>query len=366
MKKALFIDRDGTVIVEPPEDRQVDSLEKLQFMPGVIGSLCTLRHETSYELVMVSNQDGLGTPAFPKADFLAPHLKMLDTLSREGITFDDILIDPSLPEERSPERKPGIGMMGRYRGSEYDMEHSWVIGDRETDIQFARNLGCKAILLGTSRPAETPDFHAPDWQAATRFLLGRSRTVALHRKTAETDIRLVLNPDGQGETAVNTGIGFFDHMLEQLGFHAGCDLQLTVNGDLQVDEHHTIEDTALVLGEAFRRCLNECGSVGRYGFYLPMDESSCRAAIDLSGRPCLVWHAPFRWETIGGIPVEMFTHFFKSFSDACRCTLHIHAEGENGHHLIESIFKAAARSLRTALSRNTGRGILPSTKGVLS
>ncbi|MBN2415037.1 bifunctional histidinol-phosphatase/imidazoleglycerol-phosphate dehydratase HisB [bacterium] len=366
MKKALFLDRDGTIIVEPPEDRQVDSLEKLRFLPGVILALYALRHETPFTLVMVSNQDGLGTAAFPEASFSAPHEKMLDILKGEGIDFDDILIDPSLPREGSPNRKPGIGMMERYRGGDYDMEHSWVIGDRETDVQFARNLGCNAMLIGTSRSAEAPDFHAPDWPTAARFLLGRSRTVTLRRKTAETDIQLVLNPDGRGETAVSTGIGFFDHMLEQLGFHSGCDLQLTATGDLHVDEHHTIEDTALVLGEAFRRSLTEYGSVGRYGFYLPMDESSCRAAIDLSGRPCLVWHAPFRRETIGGIPVEMFRHFFKSFSDACRCTLHIHAEGENGHHIIESIFKAAARSLRTALSRNPGGGIPPSTKGVLS
>ena len=332
-KRVLFIDRDGTLIQEPPVDYQVDSLEKLEFYPKVIRNLYFIRKHLDFELVMVSNQDGLGTPSFPEETFWPAHNKMLKTLEGEGISFDAIYIDPSFPEDNSPNRKPRTGMLGKYFSEEYDLANSYVI--------------------------------SPDWDRIAEYLFAGERCAEVQRTTKETDIYVSLDLDGSGRTQINTGLGFFNHMLEQIGKHAGIDLTIRVKGDLEVDEHHTIEDTALALGEALARALGDKRGIERYGYALPMDDCLCSVALDFGGRPWLVWDATFRREKIGDMPTEMFLHFFKSLSDAARMNLNIRAEGENEHHKIEGIFKAFARSVRMAIRRDIYHYNLPSTKGII-
>ncbi|MDR2534313.1 MAG: bifunctional histidinol-phosphatase/imidazoleglycerol-phosphate dehydratase HisB [Tannerellaceae bacterium] len=368
MKRALFIDRDGTIAVEPPVDLQLDSLEKLEFYPKVIRNLYLLRRRLDFEFVMVSNQDGLGTASFPEENFYPAHNLILKTLAGEGVVFNDILIDRSLPRDNSPCRKPGTGMLGKYVSGEYDLSASYVIGDRHTDVLLAHNLGAKAIRL--CRPEDAVEDPKPllataDWDEIAAFILNAERKVVVLRKTHETDIRIEIALDGSGRTTIDTGLGFFNHMLEQIGRHAGIDLDIHVRGDLNVDEHHTVEDTALALGEALMKAVGDKRGIERYGFALPMDDCLCSVAIDLGGRPWLVWNADFRREKIGDMPTEMFRHFFKSLSDAAKMNLNIRAEGDNEHHKIEGIFKAFARSLKAAVARDLSRNELPSTKGLL-
>ena len=375
-KRALFIDRDGTLVEEPPVDYQLDSLEKLAFVPKVMRALYFIRKQLDFEFVMVSNQDGLGTASFPEETFWPAHNLMLKTLAGEGITFDDILIDPSMPEEQSPNRKPRLGMLGRYLTGEYDLANSYVIGDRLTDMELAYNLGAKGIWLHPhDEEAEQalaayavplqPVFISDDWDRISEFLFAGERRAEVRRTTKETDILLDWNLDGTGKTDIHTGLGFFDHMLEQIGKHSGTDLTIRVKGDLEVDEHHTIEDTALALGEALGKALGDKRGIERYGYCLPMDDCLCRVALDFGGRPWLVWEAEFHREKVGDMPTEMFLHFFKSLSDAARMNLNIHAEGTNEHHKIEGIFKALARSIKMAIRRDIYRYELPSTKGAL-
>lgn len=375
-KRALFIDRDGTLVEEPPVDYQLDSLEKLAFVPKVMRALYFIRKQLDFEFVMVSNQDGLGTASFPEETFWPAHNLMLKTLAGEGITFDDILIDPSLPEEQSPNRKPRLGMLGRYLTGEYDLANSYVIGDRLTDMELAYNLGAKGIWLHPhDEEAEQalaayavplqPVFISDDWDRISEFLFAGERRAEVRRTTKETDIQVDWNLDGTGKTDIHTGLGFFDHMLEQIGKHSGTDLTIRVKGDLEVDEHHTIEDTALALGEALGKALGDKRGIERYGYCLPMDDCLCRVALDFGGRPWLVWEAEFHREKVGDMPTEMFLHFFKSLSDAARMNLNIHAEGTNEHHKIEGIFKALARSIKMAIRRDIYRYELPSTKGAL-
>ena len=375
-KRALFIDRDGTLVEEPPVDYQLDSLEKLAFVPKVMRALYFIRKQLDFEFVMVSNQDGLGTASFPEETFWPAHNLMLKTLAGEGITFDDILIDPSMPEEQSPNRKPRLGMLGRYLTGEYDLANSYVIGDRLTDMELAYNLGAKGIWLHPhDEEAEQalaayavplqPVFISDDWDRISEFLFAGERRAEVHRTTKETDIQVDWNLDGTGKTDIHTGLGFFDHMLEQIGKHSGTDLTIRVKGDLEVDEHHTIEDTALALGEALGKALGDKRGIERYGYCLPMDDCLCRVALDFGGRPWLVWEAEFHREKVGDMPTEMFLHFFKSLSDAARMNLNIHAEGTNEHHKIEGIFKALARSIKMAIRRDIYRYELPSTKGAL-
>ena len=375
-KRALFIDRDGTLVEEPPVDYQLDSLEKLAFVPKVMRALYFIRKQLDFEFVMVSNQDGLGTASFPEETFWPAHNLMLKTLAGEGITFDDILIDPSMPEEQSPNRKPRLGMLGRYLTGEYDLANSYVIGDRLTDMELAYNLGAKGIWLHPhDEEAEQalaayavplqPVFISDDWDRISEFLFAGERRAEVRRTTKETDILVDWNLDGTGKTDIHTGLGFFDHMLEQIGKHSGTDLTIRVKGDLEVDEHHTIEDTALALGEALGKALGDKRGIERYGYCLPMDDCLCRVALDFGGRPWLVWEAEFHREKVGDMPTEMFLHFFKSLSDAARMNLNIHAEGSNEHHKIEGIFKALARSIKMAIRRDIYRYELPSTKGAL-
>jgi len=367
MKKVLFIDRDGTLIVEPPEDYQVDSLEKLEFIPGVFSYLSRIAGELDYELVMVTNQDGLGTDSFPEETFWPAHNKMLKAFENEGIKFKEILIDKTFESEQAPTRKPRTGLLTGYMKGDYDLENSFVIGDRLTDVQLAENLGAKAIYFSADKPVKdkTIALQTQSWKEIYEFLKFGQRRVKVYRKTQETEICVELNLDGTGKTLINTGIKFFDHMLEQIGKHAQIDLQITAEGDLEVDEHHTIEDTAIVLGTALSKAFANKQGLARYGFVLPMDDSLAQVAIDLGGRSWLVWKAVFKREKIGQMPTEMFEHFFKSLSDACKCNLNIQAEGKNEHHKIESIFKAFARALRMAKQRNINDASLPSTKGSL-
>ncbi len=362
MKRVLFIDRDGTIILEPP-DEQIDQWEKLQFYPGVITALGRIARELEFELVMVSNQDGLGSPAFPEKTFWPIHNFVLQTLANEGIEFKEILIDRSLPQDNAPTRKPRTGLVQHYRLGEYDLAHSFVIGDRESDVQFAKNLGCGAIFLGEN-PPEGVAFATTQWDAIYRFLKNKDRQVTHRRQTTETDVQLTLTLDGSGAYQIDTGLGFLDHMLAQLVRHSGMDLILKVKGDLQVDEHHTMEDTAIALGEALRAALGKKKGLTRYGFVLPMDDALAQVALDLSGRSWLVWQVDFHRERIGDVPTEMFFHFFKSLCDAAGLNLNIQANGENEHHKIEAIFKAVGRTLRQALVREEQQGI-PSTKGSL-
>ncbi len=382
MKKVLFIDRDGTIVIEPPIDYQVDSFEKLEFYPGVMRNLGFMRSTLDFEFAMVSNQDGLGKPTYPLSVFEAIQHLIMQTLQGEGITFDEIFIDPSTPEENSPNRKPRTGMLGKYiNNPDYDLKGSFVIGDRYTDVEMAYNLGCKAILLqpdksslrlksegGETEVAGLEDvcvLATTDWDKVTEFLFAGERTAEVHRVTNETDVYVWLNLDGTGNCEVQTGLGFFDHMLEQIGRHGGMDLTIRVKGDLRVDEHHTIEDTAIALGECLYQALGSKRGIERYGFSLPMDDCLCQVCLDFGGRPWLVWDAEFHREKIGEMPTEMFLHFFKSLSDNARMNLNIKAEGENEHHKIEGIFKALARALKMAVKRDIYHYQLPSSKGVL-
>ena len=356
MTRLLFIDRDGTILAEP-EDEQIDRLDKFRFLPGAISALRAIRQKTDFRLVLVSNQDGLGTPAFPTDHFQPLHDLMLRTLEGEGVTFDDQRIDRSFPADHLPTRKPGTGMLTDYlEGEAYDLAHSYVVGDRETDRQLAANLGCRALILSDE---------GMDWPRIAEILIAAERTATVVRTTAETDIAVSLNLDGTGKADIHTGLGFFDHMLEQIARHGLIDLSIRCRGDLHVDEHHTIEDVALALGQAIDQALGDKKGLQRYGFCLPMDDCLATVAIDFGGRPWLVFNADFQREKIGDVPTEMFPHFFKSLSDAAHLNLHITATGANEHHKIEGIFKALARSLRMALRRDAEHLQLPSTKGVL-
>ncbi len=351
---ALFIDRDGTILQEPA-DEQIDSFEKFHFVPGAIGALRFLREHTDYRFVMVSNQDGLGTASYPEEDFWPTQNLMLEILAGEGVTFDDILIDRSFPEDNLPTRKPGTAMLAAYTGGSCDLTNSFVIGDRATDAQLAANLGCQALILGEGL----------DWSKVTEIVYAGSRRASVRRTTKETDIAISLDLDGTGRSHITTGLGFFDHMLEQIAKHGSIDLDIQVRGDLHVDEHHTIEDTALALGEALLKALGDKRGIERYGYTLPMDDCLCSVVLDFGGRPWLVWDAEFHREHIGEMPTEMFLHFFKSLSDAARMNLNIKAEGQNEHHKIEGIFKAFARAIRMAVRRDIHHMQLPSSKGVL-
>jgi imidazoleglycerol-phosphate dehydratase/histidinol-phosphatase len=374
MRKVLFIDRDGTLVVEPPVDYQVDSLEKLEFLPGVFRSLSLISQNLEYELVMVSNQDGLGREQYPEASYQLVQEKILTAFRNEGIEFDAIHIDKSMPEDNLPTRKPGTGMLSGYMTGEYDLGNSWVIGDRLTDIELAVNLSAGGILIG-DKEAEgqlkkeglsgSCSLVAGDWHEIYSFLLRNNRRSRVERKTGETRILVDLSLDGTGSFQISTGIGFFDHMLEQIAKHGGMDLVVEAEGDLEVDEHHTVEDTGLALGEAFSRALGDRKGIERYGFTLPMDDSLATVALDMGGRNWLEWEAEFRREKIGDMPTEMFEHFFKSFSDTARCNLNIRVSGKNEHHKAEAIFKAFARTLRQAVQRDPLKGDIPSTKGIL-
>lgn len=372
-KRVLFIDRDGTLVIEPPIDYQLDSFKKLEFYPKVFRNLHFIRRKLDFEFVMVTNQDGLGTASFPEETFWPVHRFILKSFENEGISFDEVLIDRTFPEEQAPTRKPGTGMLTQYLNREdYDLAGSFVIGDRVTDVELARNLGCKAILiqpdaglLAGTELEEVCVLATIDWDRIAEFLFAGERTAEVRRTTYETDIFIRMNLDGQGICKIQTGLGFFDHLLEQIGKHGKMDLEVTVKGDLHVDEHHTIEDTALALGECIYKALGDKRGIERYGFSLPMDDCLCQVALDFGGRPWLVWEADFHRERIGDMPTEMFLHFFKSFSDAARMNLHIRAEGQNEHHKIEGIFKALARSIRKAVQRDVSHFEIPSSKGCI-
>lgn len=370
-KKVLFIDRDGTLVIEPPVDYQLDSFEKLEFYPKVFRNLYFIRQKLDFRFVMVTNQDGLGTASFPENTFWPVHDLVMNTFKGEGIEFDEVCIDRSFPEDNAPTRKPRTGMLAAYTDShEYDLEGSYVIGDRATDVELARNLGCKAILLQPDRSMLEGTglegvcaLATTDWDRVAEFLFAGERTAEVRRTTKETDILVRLNLDGSGACDIHTGLGFFDHMLEQIGKHGGLDLTVHVKGDLQVDEHHTIEDTALALGECIRKALGDKRGIERYGYCLPMDDCLCQVALDFGGRPWLVWDAEFKREKVGDMPTEMFFHFFKSLSDEARMNLNVKAEGVNEHHKIEGIFKALARSIRMAARRDVYHYEIPSSKG---
>jgi imidazoleglycerol-phosphate dehydratase/histidinol-phosphatase len=362
MKKVLFIDRDGTII-EEPEDEQVDSLDKLQFLPGVITALSGIVKETDFELVMVTNQDGLGTDSFPEDDFWPVQDKMLQILEGEGIRFAEIFIDRSFPSENAPSRKPGTALLTKYLAKGVDLKSSFVIGDRISDIQLAVNLGCSAIFIGKEK---NPDalLSTPSWKDIYNFLKQFPRKAEIIRNTGETSVRVEINIDGSGKSSINTGIGFFDHMLKQIARHGGIDLTVEARGDLDVDPHHTIEDIAIVMGQSVASALGTKKGIERYGFLLPMDDSLAQVAVDFSSRPWLVWNVDFDCEKVGEIPAEMFFHFFKSFSDNAGCNINISATGENCHHKIEAIFKAFARAFKMAVKKSDDFS-LPSTKGSL-
>lgn len=374
MKKVLFIDRDGTLVLEP-KDYQLDNLSKLVFYPKVFNFLARIAKEMDYSLVMVTNQDGLGTESFPEDDFWPTHNFLINAFENEGIVFDEILIDKSFPSDNAPTRKPRTGLLSHYIKGGFDLENSYVIGDRLTDMELAKNLGAKGIFIANDEAlgaeevqedlSNTIDFKTTDWERIYHFLKLKARTVTRERKTHETSIALRLNLDGTGQSEISTGIAFFDHMLDQLARHGGMDIRLNVQGDLQVDEHHTIEDTAIVLGEAIAEALGDKLGIERYGFCLPMDDCLAQVAIDFGGRNWLVWETKFKREMIGQMPTEMFMHFFKSFSDGAKANLNIKAEGTNEHHKIEAIFKAFAKAIKVAIQRDPDKMILPSTKGSL-
>lgn len=376
MRTALFIDRDGTIIIEPPVTEQVNSLAEMTFLPGVIRNMAFIRERLSSEFVMVTNQDGLGTEAYPETVFEEVQNKMLEVLKGEGVEFDDILIDKSYPEDGLDTRKPGIGMLGAYLKGDYDMSHSYVIGDRATDVQLAKNLGCKGILIANNVDDAAKMLQekglsdhcaliAENWNKIAEFLFAEERVATVARKTKETDINIRVDLDGNGKCDISTGLGFFDHMLEQIGKHSGIDLMIHVKGDLNVDEHHTIEDTGIALGEAIYKALGSKRGVERYGYSLPMDDCLCSVCLDFGGRPWLVWDAEFKREYVGDMPTEMFLHFFKSLSDSAKMNLNVKAEGDNEHHKIEGIFKALARAIKMAIKRDIYKYELPSTKGTL-
>lgn len=373
MKIALFIDRDGTLIIEP-HDEQIDTLEKLEFLPRVFGNMSLIRKNLPFELVMVSNQDGLGTATYPQEAFDNVQQKILKAFENEGVTFDDIRIDKSRPEENKPTRKPGTGMLTSYMNGDYDLTRCFVIGDRVTDIQLAKNIGSKGILINDGSLKQEiekqglTDYCAlitSDWDQIYACLASPYRIYETSRVTNETSVHIKVNLDGKGKSVISTGLKFFDHMLEQIGRHSGIDLEIRVKGDLEVDEHHTIEDTALALGETIKKALGNKSGISRYGFCLPMDDCLAQVAIDFGGRPWLVWEAEFKRERIGDVPAEMFYHFFKSFSDSALCNLNIKAEGINEHHKIESIFKALAKSIKMAIKRDIYNFELPTTKGII-
>lgn len=378
MKKVLFIDRDGTLVLEP-HDYQVDALEKVEFYPLVFQYLAKIVQELDYELVMVTNQDGLGTNSYPEDTFWPAHNAIMKAFRNEGITFAEEVIDRTFPHENQPTRKPGTALLSHYMDGSVDLANSFVIGDRITDVQLAKNLGAKAIWMVTdpqlgadeiSHDArslhEVIALSSTDWSEIYHFLKGRQRTGKVHRVTKETDVFVQLELDGQGRYNNHTGLGFFDHMLDQLAKHSGANLEVRVQGDLHIDEHHTIEDTAIALGEAFRQAVGDKRGMERYGScILPMDDCLATAAIDFSGRPWLVWSAEYRREKVGQMPTELFYHFFKSFSDTALCNLNIKAEGENEHHKIEATFKAVAKAIKMAVKRDVNSQELPSTKGVL-
>lgn len=378
MKKVLFIDRDGTLVIEPPIDYQLDSFEKLEFYPKVFRNLAFIREKLDFGFVMVTNQDGLGTESFPENTFWPVHNLILKSFANEGVTFDDICIDRSFPEENAPTRKPRTGMLTKYiNNPEYDIKGSYVIGDRATDVELAKNLGCKAILLqdskeillqGEAKEKNLEEYcvlATKDWDVITEFLFAGERIAEVKRTTKETDILIKINLDGNGKCDISTGLGFFDHMLEQIGKHGGLDLTIKVAGDLNVDEHHTIEDTAIALGECIYKALGSKRGIERYGYCLPMDDCLCQVSLDFGGRAWLVWDAEFKREKIGDMPTEMFLHFFKSLSDSARMNLNIKAEGTNEHHKIEGIFKALARSIKMAVKRDVYHYEIPSSKGCI-
>ncbi|MDX1653363.1 MAG: bifunctional histidinol-phosphatase/imidazoleglycerol-phosphate dehydratase HisB [Brumimicrobium sp.] len=378
MKKVLFIDRDGVLLVEPPKDFQVDSFEKLKFYPGVFSGLGKIAKELDYELVLVTNQDGLGTSSFPEENFIGPHQLLINTLEGEGIKFSRQCIDRTFPEDNAPTRKPRTGLLKDYMKGEHDLKNSFVIGDRLTDMELARNLGAKGIYMPNDDDPgqdeislekkdifEIVALKTRDWEEIYTFLRLGARTARTQRTTKETDISIFIDLDGSGRSQINTGLKFFDHMLEQIAKHGALDLEITVNGDLEVDEHHTIEDTAIALGNCMREALGNKIGIERYGFFLPMDDCQAKVALDFGGRNWLTWKAKFNREHIGDMPTEMFMHFFKSFSDASLSNLYIKAKGDNEHHKIESIFKAFAKALKMAKKRNAHEAFLPSTKGTL-
>ncbi len=372
-KKVLFIDRDGTLVIEPPLDYQLDAFEKLEFYPKMFRNLSFISSKLDFELAMVTNQDGLGTSSFPEDTFWPVHNLVMNTLKGEGIEFDEVFIDRSFPEDNAPTRKPRTGMLTKYMDNPaYDIAGSYVIGDRATDVELAKNLGCKAILLQKDNAIlDGTDLETycalitTDWDKIAEYLFAGERKAEVQRTTKETDIRVAVNLDGSGQCAISTGLGFFDHMLEQIGKHSGMDLTIQVKGDLEVDEHHTIEDTAIALGECLNQALGNKRGIERYGYALPMDDCLCQVCLDFGGRPWLVWDAEFNREMIGDMPTEMFLHFFKSLSDAAKMNLNIKAEGQNEHHKIEGIFKALARAIKMAIRRDIYNYELPSSKGVL-
>ena len=378
MKKVLFIDRDGTLAIEPPVDYQLDSFEKLEFYPKVFQYLGKIAKELNFELVMVTNQDGLGTSSFPEATFWPVHNFLVKTFEKEGIVFTEQIIDRTFARDNAPTRKPNTGLLSHYISSSYDLENSFVIGDRMTDIELAKNLGARGIFINNDNIEGTDELtvtkyelenyialETKDWSAIYEFLKAKDRTGSISRNTNETKIQIDLNLDGTGTSDISTGISFFDHMLDQIARHGQLDLVVNVKGDLEVDEHHTIEDTAIALGEVFAKTLGNKLGIERYGFYLPMDDCLSQVAIDFGGRNWLVWEADFKREMVGKMPTEMFFHFFKSFTDGAKCNLNIKAEGTNEHHKIESIFKAFAKAIKMAVKRDVEKMILPSTKGVL-
>ena len=373
MKKVLFIDRDGTLVIEPPVDYQLDAYEKLEFYPKVFRNLSFIRSKLDFEFAMVTNQDGLGTSSFPENTFWPVHNLVMKTLENEGITFDEVFIDRSFPEDNAPTRKPRTGMLGKYLNNPaYDLAGSFVIGDRYTDVELAKNLGCKAIYLQDDKSMlvekgleEHCALATKDWDQIAEFLFAGERIAEVRRTTKETDIYIKVDLDGSGKCDISTGLGFFDHMLEQIGKHGSLDLTIRVDGDLEVDEHHTIEDTALALGECLSKALGDKRGIERYGYCLPMDDCLCQVALDFGGRPWLVWDAEFKREKIGEMPTEMFLHFFKSLSDAAKMNLNIKAEGQNEHHKIEGIFKALARAIKMAVKRDIYHFEVPSSKGSL-
>lgn len=363
MQKILFIDRDGTLVIEPPINYQLDSIEKLEYYPGVFQWLSRIVEELDYKLVMITNQDGLGTESFPEDTFWPAHNKMMQALSNEGIQFEEVLIDRSLPSDHADTRKPRTGLLQKYIYGNYDMANSYVIGDRMSDMELANNLNCKGIYI-SDKGYEASAITTTSWKNIYFYLSTQPRIAHINRSTKETQIDITVNLDGTGQSNISTGLNFLDHMMEQVAKHGSIDLDITCNGDLEIDEHHTMEDQAIALGLAFKKALNSKKAIARYGFLLPMDDCLAQVAIDFGGRPWLKWDAEFNREKIGDAPTEMFEHFFKSFSDAAECNLNIKAEGKNEHHKIESIFKAFAKSVKMAIAKTNDFNI-PSTKGVI-
>ena len=363
MKKVLFIDRDGTLVIEPPVDLQLDSLDKLEFYPGVFQWLSRIVRELDYEIVMVTNQDGLGTSSFPEETFWPAQNKILEAFTNEGVDFDEICIDKSFPEDNAPTRKPRTGLLNKYLYGNYCLEDSFVIGDRASDIELAKNLNAQGIFIGNENMPDAV-LSTTNWREIYQFLKSNPRRAKRVRKTSETDIAVEINLDGNGPSIISTGLGFFDHMLTQISKHGSMELSIEVKGDLEIDEHHTIEDVAITLGETFAQALGAKKGIQRYGFLLPMDDCLAQVAIDFGGRPWLVWDVEFTREMIGDVPTEMFMHFFKSFSDGAKCNLNIKAEGSNEHHKIESIFKSFAKAIKMAVEKTNNYSI-PSTKGIL-